>query len=62
MVDNIDSLLSLAAGVPNISIERFDEKHSHFINIFTVSKYSHLSKYWLDTVGIEQFLWIVLLG
>ena len=39
-MDNIDSLLSLAAGVPNISIERFDEKHSHLINIFTVSKYT----------------------
>jgi hypothetical protein len=38
MVDNIDSILSLAAGVPKISIDRFDKKHFHLINNFTGSQ------------------------
>ena len=53
MVDNIDSLLSLAAGVPKISIERFDEKRSHLksilllvvsVEIVSITDKSHIQR------------------
>ena len=49
-MDNIDSLLSLAAGDPKVSIERFDGKHSHLIININILNCS------------QQFLWIVLLN